>query len=62
MQRKMVESIVVYARVSSRTQKESLDRQLSRLEGYCIAKGYQIGKILAETETGEQACDVSNNT
>lgn len=44
--------VVVYARVSSLKQKESLDRQVARLEDYCAAKGYQISRIVKEIASG----------
>lgn len=44
--------VVVYARVSSQNQKESLDRQVARLEDYCAAKGYQISRIVKEIASG----------
>ncbi len=44
--------VVVYARVSSLNQKESLDRQVARLEDYCAAKGYQISRIVKEVASG----------
>ena len=44
--------VVVYARVSSLNQKESLDRQVTRLEDYCAAKGYQISRIVKEIASG----------
>ena len=44
--------VVVYARVSSPSQKESLDRQVARLEDYCAAKGYQISRIVKEIASG----------
>src|SRR5258708_5461833 len=49
---KQVAQVVVYARVSSIKQKESLDRQVARLEDYCAAKGYQIGRIVKEIGSG----------
>src|SRR5215469_7242731 len=44
--------VVVYARVSSLSQKESLDRQVARLEDYCAARGYQISRIVKENASG----------
>ena len=44
--------VVVYARVSSLSQKESLDRQVARLEDYCAARGYQISRIVKEIASG----------
>ena len=50
--KKVVTPVVIYARVSSPKQKDSLDRQVSRLEGYCAAKGYQVGRIVKEIGSG----------
>jgi len=49
---KVVTPVVIYARVSSPKQKESLDRQVHRLEDYCAAKGYQVGRIVKEIGSG----------
>jgi predicted site-specific integrase-resolvase len=37
--KKVVAPVVIYARVSSPKQKESLERQVARLEDYCATKG-----------------------
>jgi putative resolvase len=50
--KKVVTPVVIYARVSSPKQKDSLDRQVSRLEDYCAAKGYQVGRIVKEIGSG----------
>jgi len=50
--KKVVTPVVIYARVSSPKQKESLDRQVARLEDYCAAKGYQVGRIVKEIGSG----------
>ena len=50
--RTMATPVVIYARVSSLKQKESLDRQVARLEDYCAAKGYQVGRIVKEIGSG----------
>jgi putative resolvase len=47
--KKVVTPVVIYARVSSPKQKESLDRQVARLENYCAAKGYQVGRIVNDS-------------
>jgi putative resolvase len=44
--------VFIYARVSSPKQKESLEQQVSRLEDYCAAKGYQIRKVVKEIGSG----------
>ncbi len=50
--KKVVTPVVIYARVSSPKQKDSLDRQVGRLEDYCAAKGYQVGRIVKEIGSG----------
>ncbi len=50
--KKVVTPVVIYARVSSPKQKESLDRQVARLEDYCAAKGDQVGRIVKEIGSG----------
>ena len=50
--KKAVTPVVIYARVSSPKQKESLDRQVARLEDYCAARGYQVGRIVKEIGSG----------
>ena len=50
--KKVVVPVVIYARVSSPTQKESLERQVARLEDYCAAKGYQVARIVKEIGSG----------
>jgi len=50
--RKVVSPVVIYARVSSMKQKESLDRQTERLQDYCAAKGYQITRVVKEIASG----------
>jgi putative resolvase len=50
--KKVVTPVVIYARVSSPKQKENLDRQVARLEDYCAAKGYQVGRIVKEIGSG----------
>jgi len=43
---------VVYARVSSHKQKEDLERQVSRLQDFCAANGWQINKVVKEVASG----------
>ena len=50
--KKVVAPVVIYARVSSSKQKESLDRQAERLQDYCAAKGYQIARVVKEIASG----------
>lgn len=42
----------IYARVSSSENKDNLDRQAERLEGYAIAKGYTIQHVVKEVGSG----------
>ena len=44
--------IALYARVSSRGQKEDLERQMHRLKDYAAAKGYQVSKEVTEIASG----------
>jgi len=37
---KIPDKVVIYARVSSRDQKEGLERQIEYLKNYCSSKGY----------------------
>jgi len=50
--KKVVAPVVIYARVSSIKHKEDLDRQVARLEDYCAAKGYQVGRVVKEIGSG----------
>ena len=50
--KKVVTPVVIYARVSSPKQQESLERQVHRLEDYCAARGYQVGRIVTEVGSG----------
>lgn len=50
--KKVVTPVVIYARVSSPKQQEHLDRQVARLQDYCAAKGYQVGRIVKEIGSG----------
>lgn len=49
---KVMTPVVIYARVSSSKQQEDLERQVHRLEDYCAAKGYQVGRIVKEIGSG----------
>ena len=44
--------VVIYARESSSENKSNLDTQAERLETYCLAKGYQIVRIVKEVGSG----------
>ncbi len=49
---KTLDKVVIYARVSSRDQKEDLERQVEYLKNYCSSKGYQVVKILTDVSSG----------
>ncbi|NJE12841.1 IS607 family transposase [Thermococcus sp. LS2] len=49
---KLPDKVVIYARVSSRDQKEDLERQVEYLKNYCSTKGYQVVKILTDISSG----------
>jgi putative resolvase len=44
--------VAIYARVSSTENKSNLDSQAERLVAYCMAKGYQIAKVVKEIGSG----------
>lgn len=44
--------VAVYARVSSAKNKPNLESQAERLVGYCMAKGYQVAKVVKEVGSG----------
>jgi putative resolvase len=46
------EKVAVYARVSSAENTSNLDSQAERLVAYCLAKGYQVVKIVKEVGSG----------
>src|SRR5215469_2451538 len=50
--KKVVSPVVIYVRVSSPKQQADLDRQVSRLQDYCAARGYQVGRIVKEVGSG----------
>ena len=49
---KTLDKVVIYARVSSRDQKEDLERQVEYLKNYCSTKGYHVTKILTDISSG----------
>ena len=49
---KVPDEVVIYARVSSRDQKEDLERQVEYLKGYCTTKGYKVARILTDIASG----------
>jgi predicted site-specific integrase-resolvase len=46
------QKVAVYARVSSTENKSNLDSQAERLVAYCVAKGYQVAKVVKEVGSG----------
>src|SRR5262249_23446909 len=44
--------VAVYARVSSAENKSNLDSQAERLVAYCVARGYQVAKVVKEEGSG----------
>ena len=51
-QRPVEEKVAVYARVSSRENRDNLTAQAERLVAYCTAKGYQITQVVKEVGSG----------
>jgi predicted site-specific integrase-resolvase len=49
---KIVQRVVIYARVSSREHRLTLERQAERLQDYCGVKGYQIVTVVTEIASG----------
>jgi len=49
---KIPDKVVIYARVSSRDQKEDLERQIEHLKNYSSSKGYQVAKIITDVSSG----------
>ncbi|KUH31602.1 hypothetical protein APY94_12185 [Thermococcus celericrescens] len=49
---KTLDKVAIYARVSSRDQKEDLERQVEYLKNYCSAKGYKVAKIITDISSG----------
>ena len=45
---KIPDKVVIYARVSSRDQKEDIEKQVEYLKNYCSSRGYQVAKILTD--------------
>jgi predicted site-specific integrase-resolvase len=50
--RKKNNKVCIYTRVSSAENKDNLNSQAERLTQYCMAKGYQISKIIKEVGSG----------
>jgi predicted site-specific integrase-resolvase len=50
--KRAISKVAIYARVSSSENKTNLETQCERLQNYCSAKGYQIGKIVKEIGSG----------
>ena len=49
---KTPDKVAIYARVSSRDQREDLERQVEYLKDYCSSEGYQVLKILTDFSSG----------
>lgn len=47
-----VQKVAIYARVSSAENTSTLDSQAERLVAYCMAKGYQVSKVVKEIGSG----------
>jgi predicted site-specific integrase-resolvase len=43
-----LETVAIYARVSSPEHREHLERQAARLADYCAARGYQVAQVVKE--------------
>lgn len=50
--KKLDEFTVIYARVSSTTNKTNLESQRDRLVAYCNGKGYKVNKVITEFGSG----------
>jgi predicted site-specific integrase-resolvase len=46
------QQVAIYARVSSAENKSNLDGQTERLSAYCLARGYQVAKVVKEVGSG----------
>ena len=44
--------VALYARVSSAENTSNLDSQAERLAAYCVARGYQVAKVVKEVGSG----------
>jgi len=49
---KIPDKVVIYARVSSRDQKEDIEKQVEYIKNYCSSRGYQVAKILTDISSG----------
>ena len=49
---KVINTAVIYARVSSSDQRSDLERQVEYLKEYCTARGYNVVGILADIASG----------
>lgn len=47
-----IKKVCIYTRVSSSQNKDNLNSQANRLEQYCLAKGWQIIRIIKEVGSG----------
>ncbi len=46
------QQVAIYARVSSAENRSNLDSQAERLAAYCMARGYQVAKVVKEVGSG----------
>ena len=44
--------VAIYTRVSAAENKDNLDGQVKRLQGYCAAKGYPVAQVIKEIGSG----------
>src|SRR5262249_3289406 len=44
--------VAIYVRVSSAENKSTLDSQAERLKAYCVARGYQVAKVVKAVGAG----------
>lgn len=52
IEEKKVESVAIYARVSSTENKSNLETQKQRLISYCNARGYKVDHVITEFGSG----------
>jgi putative resolvase len=46
------QKVAIYARVSSTENRKDLDRQAERVAAFCVAKGWQVAKVVKEYGSG----------
>src|SRR6185437_2872546 len=47
-----VQKVAVYARVSSAENRKNLDGQAERVSAFCVARGWQVAKVVRECGSG----------